>query len=272
MGRVLYHHHLREARAPSLCGIVAGRACATVGAVKDSGALLSLVAAVGCVRVFPQRIADDDRGAHVYLVAPSPPGEVGEGLGAAREVIPSEGLTLVAQWGDDRGRYDAPMQRGPALPGHRHVVWNASSLLIVDTATGAPMRRLRWPSLPPGASIQRVAVDPAGRFVAGLDARGGVALGALDGDELASLGAPPREAASPRVARVDAPEQPRVDNLANEAGRGGDRLDGPGVDIDPVQAAGIVGNDQDPSADRHALGRAELRIFHEAFEPFGAGP
>jgi hypothetical protein len=202
--------------------VVAGLACATVGAVKRSRALLSLLAAVGCARVFPQRIADDDRGAHVYSVAPSPPGETSEGLGAAREVIPSEGLTLVAQWGDDRGRYDAPMQRGPSLPGQRHLVWNASSLLVVDSATGAPLRRLRWPSPPPGASIQRVAVDPAGRFVAGLDAHGGVTLGALDGDELAPLVAPPREAASPPVAPAATPALPHFDYVSIEAWRGGD--------------------------------------------------
>ncbi|TAK20333.1 MAG: hypothetical protein EPO40_31455 [Myxococcaceae bacterium] len=184
--------------------------------------LLALVAAIGCVRTFPQRFAADDHGAHVYTVAPAPPGATGDGLGAARTVLPVEGLTLVAEWGDDRGRYDAPMHRGPELPGHRHVVWNASSLLVVDTATGSPLRRLRWPAPQPGAHIARVAVDPAGRLVAALDARGGVTLGALDGADLAPLDAAPREAASPVVAPPDAPDPPRFDHVSTEAWRGGD--------------------------------------------------
>ncbi|MBK6535543.1 MAG: PQQ-binding-like beta-propeller repeat protein [Deltaproteobacteria bacterium] len=184
--------------------------------------LLALVAAIGCVRVFPQHFAADDHGAHVYSVAPAPPGATGEGLGTARSLIPAEGLTLVAEWGDDRGRYDAPMHRGPSLPGDRHVVWNASSLLVVDTATGSPLRRLRWPSPQPGAHIARVAVDPAGRLVAALDARGGVILGTLDGADLAPLVAAHREAASPVVASAAAPDPPHFDHVSTEAWRGGD--------------------------------------------------
>lgn len=173
--------------------------------------------ALGCVRTFPQHVADDDRGVHVYAVEPGPTGEAGVPLEAPAEQLPSAGLTLVAQWGDDRGLYDAVMQRGPSLPNGRHVLFNASSLLVVDTTTGAPLRRLRW-----AANVRRVAVDPAGRFVATLDARGAVALGELDGDGPAPLAVAPRAAAARVVSQDEAPASPRFDSVSTVPWRGGD--------------------------------------------------
>jgi hypothetical protein len=180
-----------------------------------------LFAVAGCVRAFPRHVADDDRGAHVYAVDPGEPGEPSEGLVVASEAIPAEGLTLLAQWGDDRGRYEATMQRGPELPGGRRVLWDAAGLLVVDAA-GAPLRRLRWPTVRADAPIRRVAVDPAGRLVAALDARGTVILGGLDGAGLAPLVVAPRTPATPAVAPGERPEHPSFDYASTEPWRGGE--------------------------------------------------
>jgi hypothetical protein len=113
------------------------------------------------------------------------------------------------------------MQRGPELPGGRRVLWDAAGLLVVD-AGGAPLRRLRWPAVRADAPIRRVAVDPAGRLVAALDARGTVTLGGLDGAGLAPLVVAPRTPATPAVASGERPEHPSFDYASTEPWRGGE--------------------------------------------------
>lgn len=186
------------------------------------------MAVAGCVRAFPQRVDDDDLGAHVYAVGPVAPGAAGEALEPAREALPSAGLTLAAEWGDDRGRYDAHRLRGPALPGGRHVLWNTTSWLVVDTATGAPLQRAYWPAAPPGVTLQRVAVDPAGRRIAAIDNHGAVTLGGLDGADLAPLAVAPRAAPAPVTAPAVEPPPSRYDSVTTEPWGGGE-VDGRGL-------------------------------------------
>jgi hypothetical protein len=174
----------------------------------------------GCTRAFPTRLAEDDRGARVYAVGPGAPGATGPGLAAAHETLPSQGLTLVAAWGDDRDRFEDHVRRGPSLPGGRHVVFNGAFFLVVDDATGAPRAMVRWPERLPDAPVERVAVDAAGRRIAALDQRGRVMLGTLDGADLAVISPAAR---TPAAAVADAPRsepEQRFDSVTVAPWRG----------------------------------------------------
>lgn len=166
-----------------------------------------LLVLVGCTRTLPAYFTDDDRHARVYRAPGREPGPPASPLAPPREALPTRGLSLVAEWGDDRQRYDDRYHDGPTLTDRRRVLWSATALLLVDS-DGAPNRLARW-SLPTDVWPSRIAVDPRGRWIAVLDTRGGYHVGALGGGELAALAPAPR---APSAADTPATAvEPRVD-------------------------------------------------------------
>lgn len=157
----------------------------------------ALVALLGCARGVPGGDAHE-RHVRVIELQGSPTEGTGGPCTAGRTALPAAGLSLVAEWGDDRGRLAETAWQGPTLPDHRALLWSRASVWVVDTASGQPVRGFRWPASMAGAP-ERVAVDPAGTSVAAIDASGRVTLGRLDGTSFAALTPDARRgAATPR--------------------------------------------------------------------------
>lgn len=145
-------------------------------------------AVVACALVHTSSLDANDRSVRVIELAAAPVWSPGTPYTSARTTLTLSGAALVAAWGDDRGLLAEVVHRGPTLPDHRAIGWSTTGVWVVDTATGQPVQRVRWPStMTERHQPAYVAVDPTGRWIAAGDDFGDVTLGGLDGSDFAPL-------------------------------------------------------------------------------------
>lgn len=184
--------------------------------MRGSWLVVAWAVVAGCARTHVRSVDANRRCVRVVELAeawvPSP----GAPYTAGRTSLTVSGATLVAEWGDDRGRLADAARRGPALSGHRAIFWSHTSMWIVDTATEQPLQGFRWPAAMTGRGApEHLVVDPSERWVAAEDASGVVTLGPIDGSAFAALPQDPQASArSPRRLHVS----PDGARLAGRAG------------------------------------------------------